>query len=129
VLILAEGPAVAGRAVEVVVKALGDLEEAGITVDHQPSRVDPDAAHVRQQDPQHLGDAAARCRRVDAQDGCPVELFAESLAGVDEGVDALSGNDLGEHPRILGGKGHLMHLVDPPRGCRGRAARPSVDGA
>ena len=65
---VAEGAAVARRAVEPVVNALRDLEEAGVALDHEPADVEPRAASVSQQCLEHLGDAASRCGRVDVED-------------------------------------------------------------
>ena len=59
-LLGAERAAVAGVAVEVVVEALGQLEELGRLAQHDPARVDAGAADVGEQRAQHLGDAAAR---------------------------------------------------------------------
>ena len=65
---VAKGAAIPGRAVEPVVNALRDLEEAGVALDHEPADVEPRAASVGQQRLQHLGDAAARGGRVDVED-------------------------------------------------------------
>ena len=45
-LLVTERAAVAGRAVKAVVDPLGDGEELGIALDHQPARIDPGAACV-----------------------------------------------------------------------------------
>ena len=62
VLIGAERSTVATRPVEVVVDPLGDLEELGVAVDHDPPGVDPDAADVREQRLQQLGDTTPGSR-------------------------------------------------------------------
>jgi hypothetical protein len=66
-LSLAERAAVAKGAIEPVVDPLGDREELRVALDHQPTRVDPCAASIRQERLQHLGDSAAGRRRVDVQ--------------------------------------------------------------
>ena len=46
---------------------LGDREEGGVALDHQPARVDTGAARVGEKGLEHLGDAAAGCGRVDIE--------------------------------------------------------------
>ena len=69
-LALPELPSVAGRAVEAVVDSLRHREELGISGDHQPVRLEPDAAHVTEQGREHLRHAAAVRRRIDVHDPC-----------------------------------------------------------
>ena len=64
---VSECAAVAGRAVKPVVDALGDLEEGGVTLDHEPADVEAGAATVGEKGLQHLGDPAAGRGRVDVQ--------------------------------------------------------------
>ena len=120
VFVLAERAAVPLTPVEVVVEPLGDLEEAGIALDHQPAGVDAGTANVRQQHAEHLGDAPARGRRVEAHDGRAGKPLTQPLAVIDETVDAIAGHDLGEQPRVLRREHHFVHR----RSCPGSPIEP-----
>ncbi len=69
----AERSTVAGRAVEVVVDALRDLEEPRVALDHHPPGVDADPPRVREQRLEHLGHAPTGCGRVHVDDGAAVQ--------------------------------------------------------
>jgi hypothetical protein len=78
-LALAERPAVAGVAVQVVVEALRDEEELAVLAQDRPARVDADAADVGQQSAQHLRDPAPARGRVDVPDRPSLEEQARPL--------------------------------------------------
>ena len=63
-LVLTEIASVACSAIEVVVQALGDLEELRVPVDDEPTCVHADPSDQTEQDVQHLGHAATRRGRV-----------------------------------------------------------------
>jgi hypothetical protein len=69
----AEWPAVAGRAVQVIVDPLRDLEEATVTVDHDPAGVDTHAPCIREQHLQQLGNTTAGRGRIQVEDGSAIE--------------------------------------------------------
>ena len=77
-------PAVAGGSVEVVVDALGDLEERHVAVDDEPAGVDTHPAGVGQQGPEQLGHAAAARRRVHVHDRAADERFTGLGRDLDE---------------------------------------------
>jgi hypothetical protein len=56
---VAQRPAVAAVTVQPVVQALGEVEEVGLAVHHEPARIEPGPLDVAHQRAQHLGDAAA----------------------------------------------------------------------
>ena len=91
-----ERATVAGRAVEVIVDALGDLEVSGIALDDQPARVDPDAAGVREQRLQELGDTAAARSGVHVDDASPVEPLTGARCRLRETVGALGADERGQ---------------------------------
>ena len=72
---VAERTTVAEHAVEPVMDPLRDREELGVTVDHDPARVDPIVDQVSQAGPEQFRDAAARGRRVDVPDRPALEDF------------------------------------------------------
>ncbi len=74
-----ERPTVAGRTVDGVVQSLCEAEEVGPTLDHEPARVDTDAASVAEQPRQELCDPAAHRRRVHVPDGAPAQQSAGGL--------------------------------------------------
>ena len=80
VLRVAEWAAVARRPVEVVVESLGDHEEVGVALDHQPSGIDADPPDVREQRLEEFGDAPAGRGRVDVEH-LPSEEPDAGLAG------------------------------------------------
>ena len=74
VLFRSQWSTVSTRPVEVVVNPLRHLEERRVTFDHDPAGVDPDAAHVREQRLEQLGDSSARRGRVHVHDPAAGEL-------------------------------------------------------
>ncbi len=95
-LLVAERAAIALGAVQHVVEALGDLEEALVALDHGPARVDAGAARVGQQRGQHLGHPAAAGRRVDMPDHAAVEELLRLDDGALDLRVLLVGEDVGE---------------------------------
>jgi hypothetical protein len=65
VLRFTERAAITESTVEAVVDALRDGEEIRVAVDDKPPRIDSDSTRVREECPQHLGDAPAGRRGVD----------------------------------------------------------------
>lgn len=91
-----ERAAVARRAVQMIVDALGDFEEAGVAVDDQPSRVDAGASGVREQSLQELGDPASARARVHVDDPPPFEVGAAARGRLGETVGALRADQRGQ---------------------------------
>ncbi len=94
---IAQRPSIAGGAVERVVDPLGELEERGVSADHQPACVDAGPAGVAEEWLEHLGDAPAHGGAVDVPDD-PVAEEVSKLGrrleerlhriGADEGLEA-----------------------------------------
>jgi len=71
-----ERTAVAERAMQAVVDALGDVEELGRAIDDDPARVDPGAARVGDKRAQQLDHATPERGRVHVPDDPPGEQLA-----------------------------------------------------
>ncbi len=86
-------------AVQAVMQALGEREELGVPLDHQPSGRQADSQSERQQDVEHLGHApAARCG-VDVDDLGAVQLgFHARDDALLQSLQAL----LGDHDPQIG---------------------------
>ena len=100
-LVGAQWAAVAGKPVQVVVYALGDLEERGLSCDHDPPCVDTGPAAVAEQWSQHLDHAAALAGRVDVPDHAAMQ-FARGMGDQVEQSLVLAGREhrceaLGRH--------------------------------
>ena len=109
----AERPAVALRAVQVVVEPLREGEELRVARQHEPAGVDARAARVREQRAEHLGDAAAGRGRVDAPDRpvperVPRALLRHLPLAERRRVEHLT-EALGVEGRDLDGCEHGMH--------------------
>jgi hypothetical protein len=69
---------------DLVVQALGDHEELGVTGDDQPADRDAEILNVSDQYLQHLRDPAADRGRADVPDGPPSQLLPEFLRRPDQ---------------------------------------------
>ena len=119
-VLVAERPAVTGLAVQRVVDALGEREELGVAVEHQPAVVDAGAPPVREQRLQHLGHPAAVGGRVDVPDDAVVE---ERLCLAPRGWRAARPVGLeqaGEPVERDGVDRHLVHAGTLPRLALGK---------
>ena len=88
---VAQRTTVAVVSVKPVVEALGDAEELGIAVDHQPARIDPAPTRVADQRTQHLRDPASAPRRVDVPERSLVQQLPSPRERVFEGGECLGG--------------------------------------
>ncbi len=90
----AERATVARRPVQVVVDPLGDLEEAGVAFDHDPTGIDAHAAGMGEQGLQQLRDSTAGCGGIDVDHA----TVSEPVAGIGgrtlEPLDALGADQL-----------------------------------
>ena len=122
-------------AVEAVVEALGDAEEVGVAVDHDPARVEPGAADVADQRAQHLGDAAAVRGRVDGPERPAGEQFPAARDGVLEARQPVRREHAAEALRMEAGDGDVdeRHGREPmPQALvasRGKPAAGRVEAA
>ncbi len=107
--VASERAAVAGRAMEVVVDALRDLEEVRIALDDDPLGVDARTAGVRQERAEHLGDPATGRGRVDVQHDASGQLLASSLCCRLESFGAVR-SDQREQP--VGGERRDLDLFE-----------------
>ena len=134
VLGISQRPAVAGRAVQMVVEPLGDAEEALVALDRHPSSVDTRAARVAEEHPQHLRDPTPGRRGVNVHHAAIAQPVAERIRGIPEKVlEALGPDKLGQVVGIGGGDVDLAHGDPlpgaaqgtrlPGRGCLGVAER------
>jgi hypothetical protein len=102
------------------VDALGDREEVGVTLDHEPARVDAGAAHVREQRLQHLRDPAACGGRVHVENGAARERLLGQLRG---GLEA--GHPVRADERLKTCRVECLHLDFPkPRRPQWGGAQP-----
>jgi hypothetical protein len=137
----AEVTAISCRSVQVVVDAFGNTEEAWVSAENPPARVDTGATDVPEQRPQHLGDAATRCSGVDVPDDATTEpvpsrgarrlkrLVLRGLRDVREAVQRpLRDRDVEEIRTCRGGilHGAMMTLLASTRGPIGRGRRAGV---
>ena len=125
VLARPERAAVTRSAIQMVVEPFGHIEEVRLSFDHEPAGVDPDAAHVSEQDVQHLGDASAGSGGVDVDHSAPVQS-CERLGADDQRqlVCALRPHDLGEAVGISSTNLDVLHqasLADRASGSMDRA--------
>jgi hypothetical protein len=116
-----ERAAVAGRAVQSVVDALGHREELGRPLDDDPAGVDADAAGIGEQRRQQLDHPAAASGRVDVPDGAALEELAHPHGGALELVEAL-----GREHRAEPGRTHRRDL-DLLHAHAGRPARAELN--
>src|SRR4051794_10470541 len=79
-----------------VVDALGDLEVAGVALDDQPPRVDADAAGIREERLQELGDAASARRGVHVDNPPAVEPGAGVRGRLREAFGAVGSDERGQ---------------------------------
>ena len=113
---LAEVAAVALEAVQLVVEALGDLEELRVAVEHRPAGVDAGALRVAEQREQQLDHAAAARGRVDVPDRARAEQLARGADAVRELLERLRLQDGLEALRRVGGDvDHRWHGVQSSR--------------
>ena len=120
----AERATVAARSVEVVVDPLRHLEERRVAFDHDPAGVDSDAADVREQGLEELGDTAAGRGGVDVHDPAPGEAGAGRGSGALEVERPLGPDQLLEPLRVEGVDVDLVEHSGPPRASR-RCLAPS----
>jgi hypothetical protein len=82
-----------GRTVETVVYSLRDREEILASLDHEPARIDPRSARIRQKCLQHLGDTTADRGRIDVQNRSISECHARGFRDRLEPAHALNSDE------------------------------------